>query len=329
MDTPMETRKRQKLAEINRRFADIGGYRGIQCSSYEGGLYTLAEQYAALVRKEGLVNPVQFASFDHQILLCALESIPDPEKQKEFLVAHQRGLDALLDRKNLDVVVKVDLDLDLQEICSDRLAVHLYRWVERIIAKDRAVNMGIDTIIGHSYGVAEYMAVIGEYTGVADTYGIAVLKLAGLFHDLGKTGVPNGILGKQGPLDEGERVVMNKHVDYSERFIEAMEEETSGSDDRHTLRLIKSPIGDHHEKVDGSGYSRGRKGDEISEVGRMLALADAYDAMTTRRVYRPALSSEIVRHEILVKGKGRQFDPALCTEGLFERLEARRLDRAA
>ena len=125
---------------------------------------------------------------------------------------------------------------------------------------------------------------------------------------------------------------MNRHVDYSEKFIEAMEVETSSSGDsgdRYALRLIKRPVGDHHEQFNGSGYSRGRKGKQISEIGRMLALADAYDAMNTDRVYRPALKPEIVRHEILVKGKGRQFDPALCEEGLFARLEARRLDRAA
>ncbi|HEX5504179.1 MAG TPA: HD domain-containing phosphohydrolase [Thermomicrobiales bacterium] len=123
--------------------------------------------------------------------------------------------------------------------------------------------------------------------------------LAGLLHDLGKLAVPNRILDKDGPLDEEEWTILRRHPADSARVIAALP----------GWATIATWAGAHHERVDGGGYHQGLKGAAIAPAGRVLAVADAFDAMTADRPYRAALPvDEALRR--LRAGRGSQFDPA-------------------
>jgi HD-GYP domain-containing protein (c-di-GMP phosphodiesterase class II) len=125
------------------------------------------------------------------------------------------------------------------------------------------------------------------------------VRLAGVLHDIGKIGVPDSILRKPGPLSDSEYAQMKTHPEIGARILGG-----AGLDD------IRSWILAHHERPDGCGYPRGLRDEDIPLEAKILAVADAYEAMTSDRVYRPSIGAEAAREELLENG-GRQFDPAV------------------
>lgn len=150
---------------------------------------------------------------------------------------------------------------------------------------------------GHSVRVAEYSRWIAEQLGW-DEHDRETLCQAALLHDVGKIGVPDQILLKKGRLDDDEMVLMRQHSVIGHSVLK----------DMAGLEEIALATRYHHERYDGTGYPDGLKGEEIPELARIIGLADAFDAMTSDRVYRKSLPGEKIRDEIL-KGRGRQFDP--------------------
>ena len=125
--------------------------------------------------------------------------------------------------------------------------------------------------------------------------------LAALLHDVGKIGVPNNIINKQGKLTDKEYEVIKTHP-------------VIGSDILKTISSMPEiSIGarSHHERYDGKGYPDGLKGEEIPWIARIIGVADSYDAMTSNRSYRSYLPQDVVKAEIL-KCRGMQFDPKVA-----------------
>jgi len=126
-------------------------------------------------------------------------------------------------------------------------------------------------------------------------------------HDVGKIAVPDSILKKPGPLAKGEFEEMKKHVEHGVGIIERIESEVPGSD---FLRYAKVFAKTHHEKWDGSGYPDGLAGGAIPLAGRLMAVADVYDALTSRRPYKAPFPHGEAARIVLGEG-GRHFDPTL------------------
>ncbi len=133
----------------------------------------------------------------------------------------------------------------------------------------------------HSQRVTEVAVSIAHERGWSAP-DIAEVRRAALLHDLGKLTVPNSILDKPGPLTPSEWEVMRMHSYFTERILEHV----AG------FEWLAFAAAAHHERIDGSGYCRGLHGDQIPELSRLLAVADIYDALSTRRPYRPALAPE-------------------------------------
>ena len=123
--------------------------------------------------------------------------------------------------------------------------------------------------------------------------------IAGLFHDIGKIVFSDEILMKKGPLTEEEFAIIKKHPQDGARILSALT----------MFRDIVPIVRSHHERMDGKGYPDGLKSEMIPEEARIIAVADSFDAMTSNRSYRKALSIKAAVDE-LVKGKNTQFDPA-------------------
>jgi len=124
-------------------------------------------------------------------------------------------------------------------------------------------------------------------------------------HDIGKVGIPDAILLKPGKLTEDEFEIMKTHAQLGADALAVAEKELG---ENSFLRLSREIAVTHHEKWDGSGYPRGLKGDQIPVSGRLMAIADVYDALISARVYKPAFSHEKAIG-IIEKGRGRHFDP--------------------
>ena len=150
---------------------------------------------------------------------------------------------------------------------------------------------------GHSMRVAEYALQIAQKAGKDENYRSEVY-FAGLLHDVGKIGVPSSIINKDGKLTNEEFAEIKKHPVIGKQILSSI--------DKSPYLSIGANY--HHERYDGRGYPEGLKAEDIPEMARIIAVADAYDAMTSKRSYRDPIPQDKVREEI-VKGIGYQFDP--------------------
>lgn len=125
-------------------------------------------------------------------------------------------------------------------------------------------------------------------------------------HDIGKVGIPDNILLKPGKLTADEFTVMKKHVNYG---VDALQNELySGEDVPSFIKTAMEIVGTHHEKFDGTGYPMGLKGEEIPLPGRLMAIIDVYDALTSERVYKPAYDFDY-SIDLIKSESGKHFDP--------------------
>ena len=153
---------------------------------------------------------------------------------------------------------------------------------------------------GHSDRASEYSVLIGQKLGLPEE-DIRRLRIGGLFHDVGKIGVPDNILQKNGKLSDDEYSEIKKHPTIGVHIL------STASIFQDILPIVKH----HHERYDGKGYPSQLKGNEIPYLARIAAVADAFDAMTSKRVYRDSLPIEKVISEI-ENNKGTQFDPEIA-----------------
>ena len=164
----------------------------------------------------------------------------------------------------------------------------------------KAVDVNDPYTAGHSRRVAQYSKMIAEYMGYSDDE-LEEIYCAGLIHDVGKLGIDNQIINKQGKLSQEEYEEIKKHPLMGYEILKKI------SIRGHFAYGAKW----HHERIDGKGYPDGLHGEEIPEIARIIAVADAYDAMTSKRAYRGIMSQDSVREQI-EKGKGSQFDERIA-----------------
>ena len=158
-----------------------------------------------------------------------------------------------------------------------------------------------DETADHNERMSRYCALLADRFGM-DQRRVELVRLASLMHDIGKVGVPDGVLLKPGSLTEDEYETVKQHAADGYRIL--------SDSDSELMRTAAAIAWTHHEHWDGTGYPRGLRGEEIPIEGRIAAIADVFDALTSDRVYRKAFplteALEIMRRE-----RGRHFDPEL------------------
>ncbi|MFI2371083.1 HD-GYP domain-containing protein [Streptomyces sp. NPDC018833] len=166
--------------------------------------------------------------------------------------------------------------------------------VQAVDIKDRYTR-------GHSERVGRASVLIARELRMADER-LELLRFAGILHDVGKLGVPTRVLRKEGPLTPDERRMIELHPEYGHEIVRSI----------GFLGEARAAILHHHERLDGSGYPYGLAGDRIPEFARVVAVADAFDAMTSTRSYRRARPVAAALEE-LERCAGTQFDPRMVT----------------
>ncbi|MCX4691109.1 HD-GYP domain-containing protein [Streptomyces sp. NBC_01408] len=164
--------------------------------------------------------------------------------------------------------------------------------VQAVDIKDRYTR-------GHSERVGQASAMIARELGMGEDR-LEVVRIAGILHDVGKLGVPTRLLRKDGPLTPDERRIIELHPEYGHEMVRGI----------GFLGEARSAILHHHERVDGSGYPYGLTGEQIPVLARVVAVADAFDAMTSTRSYSRARPVPVALAE-LERCAGAQFDPAM------------------
>lgn len=173
-------------------------------------------------------------------------------------------------------------------------------FLQTVIALSEAVDAKDRYTSGHSRRVAEYSRKIAERMGKSEDL-LDDIYYTGLLHDVGKIRVPVEIINKPGKLTDEEYNIIKIHPVTGYHILRSISENSS----------IAIAAKYHHEHYNGKGYPNGLSGTNIPEIARILCVADSYDAMTSNRSYRNALSQDVVRNE-LIKGKGSQFDPDIA-----------------
>jgi diguanylate cyclase (GGDEF)-like protein len=193
-------------------------------------------------------------------------------------------------RRGGDCVTVPDSDGHSREAAHNKGFTVLDALVNTVDSKDHYTRKHSDEMTKHALALAVKLGLSPETQGS--------LRTAGLLHDVGKIGIMDNVLRKPGPLTEEEYEAVKQHVSLGELIIKEIPD----------LDEVVGAVGGHHERYDGSGYPRGLKGEDIPFLARILAVTDAYSAMTTNRPYRKALTLEEARSE-LKKVSGTQLDP--------------------
>lgn len=171
--------------------------------------------------------------------------------------------------------------------------------LDTIYRLSRAAEYKDEDTGAHILRMSNYSAAVARKMGLIDKV-VETLLYAAPMHDVGKIGIPDRILLKPGKLDSDEWDVMRQHTSFGAQILEGA--------DSGFLRLAEVIALTHHEQWDGSGYPRGLKGKKIPLVGRIVAIADVFDALTTKRPYKEPFSLE-KSYAIIREGSGGHFDP--------------------
>jgi putative nucleotidyltransferase with HDIG domain len=214
-----------------------------------------------------------------------------------------RALDSLrnrgFDRRDLAVLGELAATAGAARDHTEPRAEALREVRARLRALARKLDAHDDFTADHSSEVAAWACAVGERVrlGLPD---LLELELGALLHDLGKVRVPDSVLSMPGPLDPAARELVNQHPAWGAELIEQVP----------GLEPVAKIVRHHHERWDGTGYPDGLSRDQIPLASRIVAVCDAYEAMTSARPYRAALPPAAAAYELRA-GAGTQFDPGL------------------
>ena len=213
------------------------------------------------------------------------------DKFDQLLLLVESGIKSV---KQMDEIKRINEELSESNERLERAYLDMVQTLRYTVeAKDTYTR-------GHSDRVSEYSVLIGEKLGLPEDQ-IKTLRIGGLFHDIGKLGIPDSILLKPDKLSDDEYSQIKNHPSIGAHILGSAE----------IFKDIIPIVKHHHERYDGNGYPSRLKGEEIPYIARIAAVADTFDAMTSRRSYRGPIDIEHVKEEIK-RCEGTQFDPQIA-----------------
>ena len=246
----------------------------------------------------------------HGISLGAVDFITKPFSQPVLLtrIKNHLQIDELIRERTADLLEKTEQLSKLKNSIVFMMAD---------VVESRDANTG-----GHIERTSEYMRILldamlasGIYTDEIKNWDINMVVCSARLHDVGKIRIPDSILNKPGKLGDDEFQTMKTHSMEGGNIIDLM---TLRTGDKEFLRSAKLSATCHHEKWDGSGYPGGLSGESIPLHGRIMAVVDVYDALTSERPYKKAFDPDKAM-EIIEEGSGQHFDPVIVKSFLNEK----------
>ncbi len=284
-----------------RRILEPAGYAVVEAASGTEAL----DQVASL-RPDLIILDITMPDIDGVTVCARIKSDPAthliPVVHITGMTTRNQRLAALAAGSDEFVAKPFDIEELLTRVRSllrtKNLTDHLVSVEAVVVALARTVEARDNYTEKHLRRVADRSVEVARRMGMTERE-IEGVRLGGLLHDLGKIAVPDGVLLKPGPLDRAEFALVRRHPE-------------AGAEIVRPLRAFDGPepaILHHHERFDGTGYPYGLRGEQIPLAARVVAVADSFDAMTTDRPYRAALS-QAVAFQRLEDGRGEQWDPS-------------------
>lgn len=266
------------------------------------------DTYSAKVMCENIANQVRdmrhsngsytLGSLTLSIGICAAPYMASTPKE---LLRNADSAMYSVKRSGKNGILMYTEEVYLKEIQDTQYKSGYSEHASTIYALTAAIDTKDHYTFQHSQNVAYYAASLARGMGL-EQHMVETVKEAGLLHDIGKIGVREDILNKSGPLTQEEYEIMKGHVDNAANMIRYLP----------SLEYVIPAVLSHHERYDGGGYPRKLAGEEIPLLGRILCIADAFDAMTSSRSYKQPVSVERAL-EILKEEANKQFDPTLVS----------------
>jgi putative two-component system response regulator len=287
-------------------FLRVHGFTVATAGDGQTALYEISRQQPDVVLLD-----VQMPGLDGFEICRRIKASPDTRLIPVVLVTglsatedRVRGLDAGADDFLTKPVDRSELVARVRSLLTLKSFVNELERAESVLFALALSIEGKDPYTkGHCDRLAENSARLGERVGLSAEE-ITALRRAGVVHDIGKVAVPDAILLKPGPLTPEERKIMQQHSVVGESICAPLK----------SFRLVLPIIRHHHEKLDGSGYPDGLKGERIPVTARILSLADVYDALTTERPYKPAFSRDDALQKMGEEVQRGWWDPKLFEE---------------
>jgi putative two-component system response regulator len=247
----------------------------------------------------GRIRKRQLSAYVYFILLTSLD------RQQNLVKGLRAGADDFLTKPFDPEELLVRLRAAERIVSLESRDLIIFSLARLAESRDPETGAHLERIREYCRLLAEQMATLPRYRDEIDADYVRTIYLTSPLHDIGKVGIPDAVLLKPGRLSADEFEIMKQHATIGSRTLEAaLETQPSAG----FLRFARDIAWTHHEKYDGRGYPRGLAGEEIPLCGRIVSVADVYDALTTKRVYKPAFSHEQARN-IILNGSGSDFDP--------------------
>lgn len=240
-----------------------------------------------------------FAGYIYVIMITG----NDTDEQK--LQGLSAGADAFLTKPFKPAEFLVCLKTAERILSLETCELAIFALARLAESRDSETGKHIERVQKYARILSQQLARTPAYAGVVDDSFIRLVHQTSPLHDIGKVGIPDAILLKPGRLNPEEMAIMRTHALIGAQTLDAALERFPHA---RFLRMAREIAACHHERFDGKGYPAGLAGEKIPLAARIVALADVYDALTSRRVYKPAMPHQQARDMILAE-RGTQFDP--------------------
>ena len=245
------------------------------------------------------VRDRKLSSYVYFVLLTSLD------RKDNFVAGMRAGADDFVTKPFDPEELRVRLRVATRIVALESRELIVFSLAKLAESRDNETGAHLERIREYCRLLAEQLATTDRYRALIDADYVRTIYATSPLHDIGKVGIPDSVLLKPGRLTPEEYEIMKQHALIGSQTLEAAIQAFPSAD---YLRVAREIALTHHEKFDGSGYPQGLSGDDIPLSGRIVALADVYDALTTKRVYKDAFSHDKAR-SIIVEGRGSHFDP--------------------
>jgi putative two-component system response regulator len=225
--------------------------------------------------------------------------------KKDMLQGLSAGADDFISKPFEPAELLVRLRNAERVLALETTSLMLFSLAKLAESKDADTGKHLDRIRAYTLALAEQISIDPHLREQISPRFATLLYQTSPLHDIGKVGIPDYVLLKPGSLNDEEWKVMKRHTEIGAETLDACLKLYPSAE---YLRIARDIAWAHHERWDGTGYPRGLKGEEIPLCARIVALADVFDALTMKRVYKSAVSHDVTRG-IIIDGSGKHFDP--------------------
>lgn len=241
----------------------------------------------------------EFGGYIYTLLLTSRDASAD------IVEGLSAGADDFLTKPFNPAELRVRVQTGERILSLETRDVAIFAMAKLAESRDPETGEHLERMRSYSQIIAQHVATMPKFCERIGSDFARMIYLTSPLHDIGKVGIPDSVLLKPGRLNDREFAIMKTHATIGATTLDAAVRQYTGV---AFLRLARDIALTHHERFDGSGYPSGLAGESIPLCGRVVALADVYDALTSKRVYKQAFAHDIAR-SIILDEKGRHFDP--------------------